>query len=63
MGNGLFELGPRAKEGIARVLYCRVPGSRIAMLHAFSKKSEKTPAKDLPIAVRHMREVSYGNKF
>lgn len=57
MGGGLAELRIKAAEGIARVLYCTLVGRRIVMLHQFTKKSEKTPPKELEIARRRMREV------
>ena len=57
MGSGLFELRLKAAEGIARVFYCTIVGRRIVMLHQFTKKSEKTPHKELEIARRRMEEV------
>lgn len=57
MGEGLFELRLNAAEGTARVFYCTCVGRRIAMLHQFIKKSEKTPRKELAIARRRMKEV------
>jgi phage-related protein len=57
MGSGLFELRIKAAEGIARVFYCTLVGKRIVMLHQFTKKSEKTPRKELEIARRRMEEV------
>ena len=57
MGRGLFELRLKAAEGIARVFYCTVVERRIVMLHQFIKKSEKTPRKELEIALRRMKEV------
>jgi phage-related protein len=57
MGDGLFELRLKAAEGIGRVFYCTLVGSRIMMLHQFVKKSEKTPRKELAIARRRMKEV------
>ena len=57
MGRGLFELRLKAAEGIARVFYCTLIGKRIVMLHQFTKKSEKTPRKELEIARQRMEEV------
>ena len=57
MGKGLFELRLKAKEGIGRVLFCTLSGQRIMMLHAFVKKSAKTPAKELKIARKRQKEV------
>jgi phage-related protein len=57
MGNGLFEMRLKSKEGIGRVFYCTRPSRRILMLHAFVKKSAKTPAKELKIARERMKEI------
>jgi phage-related protein len=57
LGKGLFELRMKSKEGIGRVFFCTLPGRRIIMLHAFVKKSQKTPAKELKIARTRQKEV------
>jgi len=57
MGEGLFELRPKGKEGIARVFYCMLVGKRIVVLHGFIKKTQETPQKELDIAIRRMKEV------
>jgi phage-related protein len=57
MGEGLFELRLKSKEGIGRVFFCNRPAHRIMMLHCFVKKSAKTPAKELKIAHKRMKEV------
>jgi phage-related protein len=57
MGDGLFELRLKGREGIARVFYCTLPGRRIVMLHTFVKKSEKTPPRELALAHRRMKEI------
>src|SRR5438445_9391997 len=56
-GKGLFELRMKAKEGIGRVFFCTLPARRIMMLHAFIKKSGKTPATDLKIARNRLKEI------
>ena|SRR5437016_12662204 len=56
-GKGLFELRMKAKEGIGRVFFCTLPARRIMMLHAFVKKSEKTPRNELRTARRRQKEV------
>lgn len=58
MGKGLFELRPKGAEGIGRVFYCMQLGRRIVILHGFIKKTEKTPAKELNIALARMREIN-----
>lgn len=57
MGGRLFELRLKGAEGIARVFYCTLAGRRIAMLHQFVKKSEKTPPRELAVARRRMKEI------
>ena len=56
MGEGLFELRLKAAEGIARVFYCTIVG-KIVILHQFTKKSEKTPPRELTVARRRLKEV------
>ena len=60
MGGGLFELRPRGREGIGRAMYCYVQGRRIVVLHAFVKKAQATPERDLSIARKRMKEVHGG---
>jgi phage-related protein len=60
MGGGLFELRPRGREGIGRALYCFVVGKCIVILHAFVKKTQTTPERDLRIARERMKEVRHG---
>ena len=57
MGEGLFEIRVTGQEGIARVFYCTIVRRRMVMLHAFIKKSQKTPKRELDIATRRQREV------
>ncbi len=57
MGNGLFEVRAKAQEGIGRSLYCYMKGRNIMILHAFVKKSNKTPTQDLNLAKKRQAEV------
>jgi phage-related protein len=57
MGRGLFELRLKATEGIGRVHYCTVSGRRIVMRHQFVKKTQKTPAREIALARRRMKEM------
>lgn len=57
MGNGLFEVRAKAQEGIGRSLYCYMKGKHIMVLHAFVKKSAKTPKQELNLALQRKREV------
>ena len=57
LGDGLFELRIKGKDSIARLFYCFVIGKKIYILHGFIKKSNKTPKKELEIALKTMQEV------
>ncbi|MDH4182076.1 MAG: type II toxin-antitoxin system RelE/ParE family toxin [Betaproteobacteria bacterium] len=57
MGEGLFELRIKAAEGIVRVFYCTVVSHRIVFVHLFAKKTDKTPARELEIARRRIKEL------
>lgn len=60
MGNGLFELRPRGRFGIGRALYCFIFGKRIVIVHAFIKKTQRTPERDLKLARKRAKEVRNG---
>ena len=57
LGAGLFEVRAKGKEGISRALFCTAAGQTIMILHAFIKKTQKTPQRDLELARRRLREV------
>lgn len=58
MGDGLFELRPRGREGIARVFYCMKVGRKIIMLYSFIKKTNETPKREMEIARQRKKEVA-----
>jgi len=57
MGNGLFEIRAKGKEGIGRALFCAVKGQEIVILHSFIKKTQRTPKKELEKARRRLKEI------
>ena len=59
-GDGLFELRPRGRSGIGRVFYCFLVGKRIVVLHAFIKKSRQTPAREIKLARKRLKEIQDG---
>jgi phage-related protein len=61
IGNKLFEIRAIGKEGIGRAFYCTVKGRRIIILHAFIKKTDKTPLRELETARKRLQEVQYEN--
>ena len=61
LGEGLFEIRAIGREGIGRAIFCMVKGQRIIILHAFIKKTEKTPKKEVETARKRLREVLHEN--
>ncbi|MEK6212329.1 MAG: type II toxin-antitoxin system RelE/ParE family toxin [Pseudomonadota bacterium] len=59
-GEGLLELRSRGKSGIGRAFYCFLIGRRAVVLHAFVKKSQQTPNRELKLARKRMKEVLHG---
>ena len=59
-GDGLFELRPRGRTGIGRAFYCFLVGKRLVVLHAFVKKSQQTPDRELKLARKRFKEVQHG---
>uniref|UniRef100_Q3ANY8 Phage-related protein n=1 Tax=Chlorobium chlorochromatii (strain CaD3) TaxID=340177 RepID=Q3ANY8_CHLCH len=57
MGDGLFELRAKGKEGIGRAFFCFMKGKRIVILHTFIKKTQTTPQRELDKARQRMKEV------
>lgn len=57
MGQGLFEIRAKGQAGIARGLFCTISKNMIVILHVFIKKTEKTPQKELELAIKRMKEV------
>jgi phage-related protein len=57
LGDELFEIRARGKEGIARIFYGTVVCGKIIILHGFVKKTDKTPRRELATARRRLREV------
>ena len=59
-GDGLFELRPRGRTRTGRAFYCFMVGKRITVLHAFIKKSQQTPDRELAIARKRLKELQDG---
>jgi len=57
LGNGLFEIRAKAEEGIGRVFFCTTVGRKIIILHSFIKKTNKTPKRELDLALARQKEV------
>lgn len=57
MGEGLYEIRAKGKEGIGRSLFCTVKGKEVIILHSFIKKTQKTPTREIKKARNRMREL------
>lgn len=57
IGEGLFEIRAKGKEGIGRSFFCTVHGQEIIILHSFIKKSQKIPKKELLTARKRLNLV------
>jgi phage-related protein len=57
LGNGLWEIRSSLQGRIARVLFC-VHEGRMVLLHAFIKKTQKTPAADRNLALKRKRDLA-----
>lgn len=60
-GDGLFELRLKGQDGIARVFFCALFGRRVMMLHSFVKKSQKTPAREIDVARKRLKEIKHAD--
>jgi phage-related protein len=57
LGHGLWEVRSDLTDGtIARVMFCIVAGEMV-LLHGFIKKTQKTPAKEIDLALKRKREL------
>lgn len=56
VGNDMFELRFRGGEGQVRILFFFFLRGQIILVHGFIKKSQKTPKKELKIALKRMKE-------
>lgn len=55
LGSGLYELRIRGKDEI-RIFYC-FKQKIVFLLHAFKKQTQKTPQKELKIALKRIEEL------
>ena len=53
----LWEIRIKGRDGIARAIYVTVKERRIVILHAFRKKTRKTPEAAIHTALSRMKEL------
>ncbi len=57
LGNKLWEMRLTGKAGIGRAVYVAASGRRLVVLHAFVKKTRKTPRRALALALARLQEI------
>ena len=53
----LWEMRMKGKDGIARAAYVTARGFRVVVVRVFPKKTQKTPRREIELALRRAREV------
>lgn len=56
LGRGIWEVRSTVKDGIARVFFLARDG-KMVLLHGITKKSQKTPDKELDLARQRARDL------
>ena len=57
LGEKLFEIRMKGKDGMGRAIYMAATGQRLVVLHAFIKKTAKTPRSAIRTALERAKEV------
>lgn len=52
----LWELREESSTNIYRIFYCLYEGQRILVLHGFAKKTQKTPRREIEIALQRLAD-------
>ena len=53
----LWELRLKGKDGIARAFYITRSGQRLVILRLFTKKTQKTPPREIKLALQRAEDV------
>lgn len=56
----LWEMRGRGKSGIGRSFYVAHVGHQAVILHSFVKKAQKTPDREIRVALTRARELENG---
>ncbi len=57
VGSGVQELRVRRAGGAYRAFYFLKLEEGILIIHAFGKKSQKTPRKEIEVGIQHLKEL------
>jgi len=53
----VWEMRMQGRDGIARAAYVTATGRRMVVVHVFGKKTQKTPRREIEIALQRAKEV------
>ena len=53
----LWEMRMKGRDGMSRAIYVTARGSRVVVVRAFVKKTQKTPRREIDIALQRVKEV------
>lgn len=57
LGGKLWEMRMKGRDGIARSLYVTATGRRVVVLRTFAKKTQKTPRREIQLALERAKEL------
>lgn len=53
----LWEMRMKGKDGISRALYVTAVGRRVVVVRVFVKKTQKTPGREIGLALKRAKEI------
>ena len=53
----LWEMRLKGKDGIARAAYVTATGRRVIVVHVFVKKTQRTPRREIELALKRAEEI------
>ena len=54
----LWEMRMKGKDGVSRAIYVTARGRRVVVVRVFVKKTQKTPRREIDLALERAKEVS-----
>lgn len=54
----LWEMRLKGRDGIARAIYVTAAGQRVVVVRVFVKKTQRTPPREIKLALQRAREVT-----
>lgn len=53
----VWEMRMKGKDGKARAAYVTATGRRVVVVHVFGKKTQKTPRREIEMALKRAKEI------